>query len=142
MTSNTPPPGDPQDPQQPGNGSDLPSYGSVPPPPGDGSYPPPPPGGGDFGAAPQTNKKALWSMILGIVGLLCCGILLGIPAIILSVIGKREIAESGGRQTGGGMATAGLILGIIAVAWSVIYGILLAAGVVDLSFSGSTDTTF
>ncbi|MGJ9412050.1 DUF4190 domain-containing protein [Aeromicrobium sp. CF4.19] len=142
MTTNTPPPGDPHDPNQPGGGSDLPSYGSVPPPPGDGGQGFPPPGGGQPYSQPETNKKALWSMILGIVGLLCCGLLLGIPAIILSTMAKKEIAASNGSQTGGGMATAGLILGIIAVAWSVVYGILIAVGVVDVAFSGDTSSTF
>ena len=120
---------------------DLPSYGSAPPPPPgsypppSGSYPPPPPGGapapGGYGGMPQQNKKALWSMILGILGLLCCG-LAGIPALILGNQAKQEIASSGGTQTGDGMAKAGVILGIIALVLMVIgavgYGILIATG--------------
>ena len=115
MTTNEPPYGDPQRPGQPG---DLPSYGStggdVPPPPGgygdgNGGY-----GGGYGGGAPEQNKKALWSMILGIVGLLCCGVA-GVVAIVLSTQAKKEIEASGGRQTGAGMATAGLVIGIVAV---------------------------
>ncbi|MEI2819181.1 MAG: DUF4190 domain-containing protein [Marmoricola sp.] len=70
--------------------------------------------GQPYGAAPTggTNQKALWAMILGILSL-CCGFLLGIPAIILGVIGGKEIAASGGMQQGEGMAKAGLILGVI-----------------------------
>jgi len=63
---------------------------------------------------------ATWSLILGIVGLLCCGFFAGIPAMILAVQAKRQIAQSGGQQTGAGMATAGLVLGIIA---TVLYGL-------------------
>ncbi len=112
--------------------SGLPSYGSVPPPP-EGSYPPPPPGGvppapGGYGGAPQQNKKALWSMILGILGLICCGFFTGVPALILGNQAKREIAASGGTQGGAGMAQAGFILGIIAVVWGVISVILFATG--------------
>jgi Domain of unknown function (DUF4190) len=63
-------------------------------------------------------------MICGIVSLVCCG-LVGIAAIILSVQGKKEIESSGGQQSGAGMATAGLILGIIGlvltVAWIPFY---------------------
>ena len=127
MTTNEPPPNEPQSPT-----SDLPSYGSVQPPlPPAGSVPPPPAGGlppapGGYGApaAPEQNKKALWSMILGIVGLVCCGIFAGIPALVLSSQAKKEIAASGGQQTGGGMATAGLVLGILSLAstlFSIIY---------------------
>lgn len=74
--------------------------------------------------APQQNQKALWAMILGIgaiagaiiffcfyiVGLLC-----GIPAIVLGMLAKKEIDGSHGAQTGRGMATAGLVTGIIGV---------------------------
>jgi hypothetical protein len=51
-------------------------------------------------------------MILGIVGFVTCGIT-GPFAIWLARKGKREIQASGGTQGGDGMATAGLILGII-----------------------------
>lgn len=95
---------------------DAPPPPPPPPPPSDGTPPPPPPMpyGQPYGAAPTggTNQKALWAMILGILSL-CCGFLLGIPAIILGVIGGKEIAASGGMQQGEGMAKAGLILGVI-----------------------------
>lgn len=63
-------------------------------------------------------------MILGIVGILgVCfvvgGLLLGVPAIILGVLGRKEI-RSGGQQ-GGGMAVAGIVLGILASVLSAIY---------------------
>jgi len=81
--------------------------------------PPPPPGQGGY-AVPQTNQKALWSMILGILSLVCCGLLAGIPALILGNSAQKEIAASGGMQTGEGMAKAGVILGWISVALSVL----------------------
>lgn len=133
MTTNEPPPypGDPNpaanDPQAPPPpAGEPPSYGSAPPPPGSyppppgGSYPPPPPGGyhpapGGYGPAPESNTKAIWSMITGIVSLLCCGVVLGPVAIVLSNQAKTEIAYSRGMQTGEGMATAGLILGILGI---------------------------
>lgn len=139
MTTNPPPPGDPNDPNQPSDDSGLPRYGSVPPPSdGGSSYPPPPPGAP--GGSSETNKKAMWSMILGILSIVCCGLFAGIPAIILARIGKNEIAASGGRQTGGGMATAGLVLGIISIALSILSAILFATGA--LTFDGSTSSSF
>lgn len=81
--------------------------------------PPPPPGPGGYGMQ-QTNQKALWSMILGIVSIVFCGLLAGIPAIILGGSAKKEIAAAGGAQSGEGMATAGVILGWISVAITVV----------------------
>ncbi len=99
--------------------------------------PPPPPqyGAPMPGAAAGTNKKAIWSLVLGIVGLICCGFIAGIPAIILGNMAKKEIATSG--EGGGGMATAGVVLGVIAIIWGVIYLILAATGSIDFAFQTS-----
>ena len=59
-------------------------------------------------------------MILGIVGTLLCCLLAGIPAIILGYIARKEIAASGGMQQGRGMATAGIILGIVGIVFSIL----------------------
>lgn len=103
--------------------------------------PPPPPGGaGGYGygyAAPKTNQKAIWALVLGIVGLVCCGIFAGIPAIFLGNAAKKEIAASGGTQTGTGMAQAGFIIGIIATVLSAIGLILLATGVLTTDLSNA-----
>jgi hypothetical protein len=97
--------------------------------------PPPPPGAGGY-AAPQTNQKALWSMILGILGVVCCGIFAGIPALILGNSAKKEIAASGGAQTGDGMAKAGVILGWISIAFSIL-GIIFVIATGALSNAGN-----
>jgi hypothetical protein len=104
----------------------------------DNPPPPPPPqyGAPAPGAVPGTNKKAIWSLVLGIIGLICCGFIAGIPAIILSNMAKKEIATSG--EGGGGMATAGLVLGVLAVIWGVIYLILAATGNFSFDFSTSS----
>lgn len=134
MTTNEPPPypGD-QNPQG------VPDYGATPPPPPPGSFPPAP---GGYGPAPVNSQKALWSMILGILSIVCCGFFTGIPAIILGNQAKREIAASGGAQTGDGMAKAGVITGIIGsvlfVLAGVLYGILFATGA--LTLEGTFDT--
>jgi hypothetical protein len=82
-------------------------------------------------AAPKTNQKALWSMILGIVGIVCCGFVTGIPALILGNMAKKEIAASGGAETGGGMATAGVVLGIISIVLGLISLVLFATGALN-----------
>jgi len=112
------------------------SYSAPPPP------PPPPegPGGGQPGygyggyAQPQTNKKAIWALVTGLVGLLCCG-LVGIAGIVLGNQAKAEIDGSGGAQTGRGMAQAGFILGIVALGLMVLQVILFATGSVNIPSS-------
>lgn len=111
------------------------------------SYPPPPsdPSGYGYGggyAQPVTNKKAIWSLVLGILSLVCCGFLAGVPAIILGSSAKREIESSGGMQAGGGMAQAGFILGIISVVLGLIYILLLLTGTIAFpTFNATTTTT-
>lgn len=102
------------------------------------SYPPPPPppdasGGYGYGgyAAPRTNQKAIWSLVTGILSLVCCGLLAGVPALILGNMAKKEIDGSGGAQTGRGMAQAGFVLGLIATVLSVLYIVGLTAGVIS-----------
>ena len=92
--------------------------------------PPPPPPPGMGGYPPQSNQKALWAMILGILSIVTCGILAGIPAIILGSSARNEIAGSGGMQTGEGMAKAGVILGWISVAITVLVIIFVVIGTV------------
>lgn len=71
---------------------------------------------GPYGELPAgRNSKAVWALIIGIIGLLVCGVFLGPVAIYLSQQAKGEIARSGGRQTGAGMAQAGFVIGIIAL---------------------------
>ena len=104
--------------------------------------PPPPPGGGygqpAYGApAPAgNNKKATWALVTGILSLLCCGPL-GIVAIILGRNAEQEIRVSG--EGGAGMAKAGFILGIVALAFLGLQIILFAGGF--LTFPGSPSTT-
>jgi hypothetical protein len=93
--------------------------------------PPPPPGEGGYGyVAPRTNSKAIWALVLGILSLVCCsffaGVFAGIPAIILGNMARTEIDASGGIQSGRGMAVAGVVLGIIALALSVVWAIIVA----------------
>jgi hypothetical protein len=53
------------------------------------------------------------SLISGIISWFLLPIIGGIIAVITGHMAKREIRESAGRQTGDGLATAGLILGYL-----------------------------
>lgn len=99
--------------------------------------PPPPPPGGAYGqpgygapAPGSTNKKATWALVTGILGVLCCGPL-GIVAIILGRNAEQEIRVSG--EGGAGMAKAGFILGIVALAFLVLQIILFATGALNFN---------
>lgn len=93
--------------------------------------------------AGATNQKAVWSLVTGILSILCCvfffGVLalgLGGTAVFLSRSAKREMAATG--QVGDGMATAGMICGIAGIVLGVI-GLVLgivffASGEFDIFF--------
>lgn len=128
MSYNEPPP--PNQPPTYGGGS---GYGDQPPVYGSGQ----PAYGGQPAAG--TSKKAIWSLVVGILSLLCCSVITGPIAIVLSRSAKSDIATTG--QEGSGLATAGLVLGIIGLVLGVIQIILIATGVIDLNFSTSTSSS-
>jgi hypothetical protein len=64
---------------------------------------------------PPNDAKSIAALVLGIlclVGTFCwMGLLLGVPAIILGALAHRDIRRSDGMLGGGGMATAGIVMG-------------------------------
>ena len=82
----------------------------------DNPPPPPPPqyGAPMPGAVPGTNRRRSGPSSPASLGFLCCGLFIGIAAIILGQArqeGDRDVSGEGG----GGMATAGVVLGVIAL---------------------------
>lgn len=74
--------------------------------------------------APQSNTKALLSLIAGIFGWTLLPFLGSVAALILGHMARAEIRRSAGQQVGDGLAVAGLVLGWLSVVvWLV--GILL-----------------
>jgi hypothetical protein len=71
-------------------------------------------------AAPQTVPRtppvAIWSLILAVLSFTCGWLFTAIPAVICGHIARAKIRKSGGALGGKGIATAGLILGYIALA--------------------------
>jgi hypothetical protein len=84
--------------------------------------PPPPPAPGQQ-AATKTNGLAIASLILPLL----LGALGGIAGLILGNKAKRQIDESGGRQTGRGLATAGIIVSWVAIALTTLLIIIVVA---------------
>jgi hypothetical protein len=100
---------------QPGYGA---GYGAGYPPYGQGYGPGYPQQAYGYPAKP-TNGKATGALVTGIATLVlswCCGAgVIGVVAVVLGLKARNEIAASGGRQGGDGMALAGIITGGIAV---------------------------
>jgi hypothetical protein len=98
-----------------------------------GAYPPPPPGPpgqpgqpgqpawSPYGQRPQSSQKAIVALTLGCVSILLdclcgpLGLIAAIAAIILGILARKEIARSGGVQTGNGMAVAGIATGAVSI---------------------------
>jgi hypothetical protein len=106
------------------------------PPPAVGYQAPPPPGAGK----PQT--LAVVSLICGIVSFLTCwipigpitlGLLAAIGAIVTGFMAKAAIKR--GEQAGNGLATAGIILGIVHIAlWLIILVLATVFGIAIMKF--------
>lgn len=91
-------------------------YASVPP---GGAYPAP----GSFQppAAVGTNRLAITSLVCGIVGFLCCGIL-SVVGLVTGVIAMKQVKETG--QGGHGLALAGTIVSGVSLVVGILFAII------------------
>ncbi|MGY1683586.1 DUF4190 domain-containing protein [Geodermatophilus sp. SYSU D01176] len=67
----------------------------------------------------RTNGMAIASMVLGILWLYWIGSIL---ALVFGYVAKQQIRERG--ETGGGMATAGIVLGWVGVGFLLLFLVL------------------
>jgi hypothetical protein len=84
----------------------------------------PPPGYGPPPVGQTTNGLSVASMVLGVVWVFGIGSIL---AVIFGFVARKQIKDSGGRQSGGGMALAGIILGFVGVASLILWIVLVIA---------------
>jgi hypothetical protein len=70
---------------------------------------------------PKTSGLAIWSLVLGILSLVCFSIFASIPGVICGHKALSKIKQSGGTLTGQGLAIAGLVTGYIGIAWAIIF---------------------
>lgn len=118
-----PPPAYP--PPYPDPGAYPPPYGGTP-----GGYPPGYPGP-DWGYPPAgyppppqgTNTLAIGSLVASIIGI-CCG-LGSVVGIVLGVIALNQVKET--RQSGHGLAVAGIAVGVVTLVLSVVWTLLVMA---------------
>lgn len=73
---------------------------------------------------PKTSSLAIWSLVLGCLGivllLVCIGPVFAIPAVICGHLAYSRIRRSTGALSGQGLALAGLITGYIGIALAVL----------------------
>jgi len=84
----------------------------------------------------ETSVAAMWSLVLGILSLLCLGLITGIPAIICGHISRKNIRNSDGVLQGSGMALAGLICGYVATVISIV--MILFFALTSVALFGNT----
>jgi Domain of unknown function (DUF4190) len=91
-----------------------------------------------YGTYPQ-NNLGVWSLVLGLVAIFVCGLLAGIPAVIVGNRAKRAVAA--GEANNPGMATAGIVLGWVSIILSIIGAIIVIGLIATGGILETTGTT-
>ena len=73
-------------------------------------------------AISKRSQKAVGALVCGLLGMFICG-LIGIAGITQGLAARREIEASRGTLHGNGMATAGIVLGIIGLAQMALFSL-------------------
>jgi hypothetical protein len=90
-------------------------------------------------AQPKTSALAIWSLVLGILSLICFTIFAAIPGVICGHKALSKIKRSGGLLTGQGLAIAGLVTGYLGVAWAIfVIPLMLAIAIPNFVKARST----
>jgi Domain of unknown function (DUF4190) len=137
----TPPPSGPPPPPLPQYGAYTGSYPQPPPqyPPPPPQYPPPPPQPYSGFAPPPTGPKnglGVAALVVAIIALFSVvgGVLLGVVAIILGFLGLGRARR--GEATNGGVAVAGIVLGLVSIIEAIV---VIALAVWGFDKAGGTD---
>jgi hypothetical protein len=80
---------------------------------------------------PANSQLAVWSLITGVISLVCCCGIVGPIAIVLGAVALSQL-KSHPELTGGGFAIAGIVLGIVAI---VIWAALMVLFMISPQFA-------
>jgi hypothetical protein len=97
-----------------------------------------PPYGVPYGMPPKTNGLAIASLVCSLVVIFGVGCVLG---IIFGFVAKSQIRQSNGTQKGNGLATAGIIIGFVAIGLFILF-VIIAAATGGFHACTSAGTTF
>lgn len=90
-------------------------------------------------ANPKNSALAIWSLVLGVLSLVCFSIFSAVPAVICGHLAYSRIRRSGGTLAGDGLAIAGLVTGYIGIAFS-LFLIPMMAAIAIPNFVKARDT--
>jgi len=90
-------------------------------------YPPPP---APRATAAKTSGWAVASLVLGILSFMCLPFIAAVVAVVFGAIAKSGIKRSRGETGGSGLATAGIVLGVINLALLLIFAAALVPYIV------------
>jgi competence protein ComGC len=76
---------------------------------------------------PKASALAIWSLVLGILSLVCFSIFAAIPGVICGHRALSKIKRSNGTLAGQGLAIAGLVTGYLGIAWAILFIPLMMA---------------
>jgi Domain of unknown function (DUF4190)/GYF domain 2 len=84
------------------------------------AVPPVQPGAVPMSSVAKTEPLAIWSLVLSLVGLFCCGFVVGIGGVVCGHLALSKLQREP-QLEGRGLATAGLIIGYLAIVFWLIY---------------------
>ena len=89
-----------------------------------------------YAYSPPTNSLAVASLVTGILSWLLCPFVGAVLAVIFGHVARGQIKQRG--EGGGGMAIAGLVLGYVYLAGSLVFFVIwiLTLGLLGAVFSG------
>ncbi|AKV02219.1 hypothetical protein AKJ09_08882 [Labilithrix luteola] len=80
----------------------------------------------------RKESKAVASLSLGLLSLVCLGAFAGVPAIILGSLARRDIDRSQGMLGGERMAIGGVVTGLFGTGLSLVIGVAALASALSL----------
>ena len=84
---------------------------------------------------------AIRALVLGLVSLVCCGLIVGPFAIYEGVQVRYRVRTSNGRLSGDGFGVAAIILGSVALLLNLVYLYMVATGKYSVTSTGSGGST-
>jgi hypothetical protein len=92
------------------------------------------------GTVVRTSVLAIWSLVLGVLSLMCFGMLTGVPAIICGHVAQYRIKQSGGSLGGSGLSIGGLVTGYIGTLLTTLAFLGVMAAIAVPAFVSARDT--